>query len=96
VTREQAPRLGQRQRLEVPETAAKQDETVEGLAEAELVDLDTQSADPVEDDATNNTDEDYQPIPRYRSPRSHDHEAGDLGSASRSDPAMVAILERLT
>jgi hypothetical protein len=96
VTREQAPRLGQRQRPEVLETAAEQDETVEGLTEAELVDLDTQPADPVEDDATDSTDEDYQPIPRYRSPRSHDHEAGGSGSASRSDPAMVAILERLT
>jgi hypothetical protein len=45
--------------------------------------------------ATDSTNEDYQPIPRYRSPRSHDHEAGGLGSASRSDLAMVAILERL-
>jgi hypothetical protein len=41
VTREQTPRPGQRQRPEVPETAAEQDETVEGLAEAELADLDT-------------------------------------------------------
>jgi hypothetical protein len=96
VTREQAPRPGQRQRAEVPETVAEQDETVEGLAEAELADLDAQPADPVVDDATNSTYEDYQPIPRYRSPRSHDHEAGGSGSASRSDPAMVAILERLT
>jgi hypothetical protein len=96
VTREQAPRPGQRHRLEVPETTAKQDETVEGLTEAELADLDIQPADPVQDDATDSTDEDYQPIPRYRSPRSHDHEAGGSGSASRSDPAMVAILERLT
>jgi hypothetical protein len=96
VTREQAPSPGQRQRLEVPETAAEQDETVEGLAEAELVDLDAQSADQAEDVATDSTDEDYQPIPRYRSPRPHDHEAGGSGSASRLDPAMVAILERLT
>jgi hypothetical protein len=96
VTREQAPRPRQRQRLEVPETAAEQDETVEGLAEVELIDLDAQPADPVEDDATDSTDEDYQPIPRYHSPRSHDHEADGLGSVSRSDPAMVAILERLT
>jgi hypothetical protein len=96
VTREQAPRPGQRQRTEVPKTAVEQDETVEGLAEAELVDLDAQLADLVEDDATDSTDEDYQPIPRYRSPRSHDHGAGGSGSASRSDPAMVAILERLT
>jgi hypothetical protein len=96
VTREQAPRPGQRQRLEVPETAAEQDETVEGLAEAELIDLDTYLPDPVEDVSTDSTDENYQPIPRYRSPRSHDHEASGSGSASRSDPAMVAILERLT
>jgi hypothetical protein len=96
VTREQAPSLRQRQRLEVPETAAEQDETVEGLAEAELADLGAQPADPVEDIATNSTDEDYQPIPRYRSPRPHDHEAGGSGSASSSDLAMVTILERLT
>jgi hypothetical protein len=96
VTREQAPRPGQRQRLEILETAAEQDETVEGLAEAELIDLDTQPADLVEDVATDSTDEDYQPIPQYRSPRSHDHEAGGSGSAYRLDLAMVAILERLT
>jgi hypothetical protein len=96
VTREQAPRPGQRQRLEVPETAIEQDETVEGLAEAELADLDTQPANPDEDDATDSTDEDYRPIPRYRSPWPHGHEAGGSGSASRSDPAMVAIIERLT
>jgi hypothetical protein len=59
VTREQAPRPGQRQRPEVLEIAAEQDETVEGLAEAELADVDTQPADPVEDVATDNTDEDY-------------------------------------
>jgi hypothetical protein len=97
VTREQAPGPGQRQRPEVPEIAAEQDETVEGLAEAELADLDAQQlADQAEDVATDSTDEDYQPIPRYRSPRPHDHEAGGSGLASRSDPAMMAILKRLT
>jgi hypothetical protein len=96
VTREQAPGLGQRQRPEVPETAAEQDKTVEGLAEVELADLDAQPTDLVEDVATDSTDEHYQLIPRYRSPRPHDHEVGGSGSASRSDPAMVAILERLT
>jgi hypothetical protein len=45
VTREQAPRPRQRQRPEVPETTGEQDETVEGLAEAELADLDIQPAD---------------------------------------------------
>jgi hypothetical protein len=59
VTREQAPSPGQRQRPEVPETAAEQNETVEGLAEAELVDLDAQPADPVEDVVTDSTNEDY-------------------------------------
>jgi hypothetical protein len=68
VTREQAPRLGQRQRTEVPKTVAEQDKTIEGLAEAKLTDLDAQPTDPVEDDATNSTDEDYYPIPRYCSP----------------------------
>jgi hypothetical protein len=96
VTRDQALGPGQRQRPEVPETAAEQDETVEGLAEVELADLDAQPADQAEDVATDSTDEDYQPIPRYRSPRPHDHEAGGSGSASRSDLAMVATLERLT
>jgi hypothetical protein len=96
VTREQAPGSGQRQRLEVPEIAAEQDKTIEGLAKAELADLDAQPADQVEDVATNSTDEDYQPIPRYRSPRPDDHEAGGSSLASRSDLAMVAILERLT
>jgi hypothetical protein len=86
VTREQAPRPGHRQRTEVPETTVEQDETVEGLVEAELADLDAQPADLVKDNATDSTDEDYQPIPWYRSPRSHDHEAGGSGSASRLDP----------
>jgi hypothetical protein len=96
VTREQTPGPGQRQRPEIPETAAEQDETVEGLTEAELTDLDAQPVDQAEDVATDSTDEDNQPIPWYRSPRPHDHEASGSGSASRSDPAMVAILERLT
>jgi hypothetical protein len=81
---------------EVPETAAEQDETIQGLAKVELADLDAQPANLEEDVATDSTDEDYQPIPRYRSPRPHDHEAGGSSSASRSDLAMVAILERLT
>jgi hypothetical protein len=68
VTREQAPGPGQRQRPEVLETAAEQDKTVQGLAEAELADLEAQPTDPDEDVATDSIDEDYQPIPRYRSP----------------------------
>jgi hypothetical protein len=96
LTREQVPGSSQRQRAEVPETAAEQDSTVEGLVEAELTNLDAQPTNLDEDNATDNTDDDYQPLPRYRSPRPHDHEAGGSGLASRSDPAMVAILERLT
>jgi hypothetical protein len=96
LTHEQAPSQSQRQRAEVPETVAEQDQTIEGLAEAELADLDAQPAVPDEDDATDSTDDDYQPLPRYRSPRSHDHEAGGSSLVSCSNPAMVAILERLT
>jgi hypothetical protein len=96
ITREQAPRQGQRQRAEVPKTVAEQDQTVEGLAKAELADLDAQPADLDEDDATDSTDDDYQPLPRYRSPRPHNHKAGGSGSASCSDKAMVVILKRLT
>jgi hypothetical protein len=58
--------------------------------------LDAQPADLDEDDATDSTDDDYQPLPRYRSPRSHDYEAGGSDLASCIDPTMVAILERLT
>jgi hypothetical protein len=58
--------------------------------------LDAQPANPDKDDATDSTDDDYQPLPQYRSPRPHDHEAGGSGSASCSNLAMVAILERLT
>jgi hypothetical protein len=94
--RESRPPYQNRERPQVPETAAEQDATVQGLAEVELADLDAQPADIAEDEASDSTDEDYQPIPRYRSPRPHDHEAGGSGSASRSDPAMMAILERLT
>jgi hypothetical protein len=95
ITREEA-RQGQCQRAKIPETAAEKDQTVEGLAEAELANLDAQPANSDEDDATDSTYDDYLPLPRYRSPRPHDHEAGGSGSASRLDPAMVAILERLT
>jgi hypothetical protein len=87
---------GQREKPKVPETASEQDATVQGLAELELADLDAQPADIAEDEASDSTDKDYQRISRYRSPRPHDHEAGGSGSVSRLDPAMVAILERLT
>jgi hypothetical protein len=58
--------------------------------------LDAQPVDLDEDDATDSTDDDYQSLSWYRSPCPHDHEVGGSGSATRSDPAMVAILERLT
>jgi hypothetical protein len=54
---------GQRERPEVPETATEQDATVQGLAEVELADLDAQPADIAEDEASDSTDEDYQPSP---------------------------------
>jgi hypothetical protein len=85
LTREQAPSLSQRQRAEVPETAAKQDQTVEGLAEAELADLDAQPADPDEDDATDSTDDDsVVSVPRLHSYSDGIHSTGSA-QASPSD-----------
>jgi hypothetical protein len=47
---------GQQERPEVLETAAEQDVTVEGLAEAKLADLDAQPANLVEDEASDSID----------------------------------------
>jgi hypothetical protein len=49
----------ERERPQVPETAAEQDATVQGLAKAELADLDAQPANIAEDEASNSTNEDY-------------------------------------
>jgi hypothetical protein len=71
---------------------------VQGLAEAELEQLENQGAGAaqveLDSDPTDSSDDDYQSLPTYRSPRSHDREASDLGSAT--DPALVSILSRLT
>jgi hypothetical protein len=42
---------------------------------------------------TDSSDEDYQPLPTYRSPHPHDREAS--GSGSATDLALVSILSRL-
>jgi hypothetical protein len=50
--RESRPLHQDKERPQVPETAAEQDATVQGLAEAELADLDAQPADIAEDEAS--------------------------------------------
>jgi hypothetical protein len=81
----------------VLETAAQQDATMQGLAEAKLEQLETQGAGTtqveLDSDPTDSSNDDYQPLPMYRSSRPHDREARGLGSAI--DPALVSILSRL-
>jgi hypothetical protein len=82
----------------VLETAAEQDATVQGLAEAELEQLETQELGvaqvELDSDPTDSSDDDYQSLPTYWSPRLHDREAS--GSGSATDPALVSILSKLT
>jgi hypothetical protein len=82
----------------VLETATEQDATVQGLAEAELEQLETQGAGvaqvELDSDPTDSLDDNYQLLPTYRSPRPHNREAS--GSGSATDPALVSILSRLT
>jgi hypothetical protein len=70
---------------------------VQGLAEVELEQLETQGAGAaqveLESDPTDSSDNDYQPLPMYCSSRPHDREAS--GSGSATDPALVSILSRL-
>jgi hypothetical protein len=70
---------------------------VQGLAKAELEQLETQGAGAaqveLESDPTDSSDNDYQSLPTYRSSRPHDREAS--GSGSATDPALVSILSRL-
>ena len=62
-TRSRTPRQSHRQRLEVLETEAEQDEAIRALVELELADLDPQPDAEDEDDLFDSLDEDYQPIP---------------------------------
>ena len=50
-------------RLEVPETAAQQDEIIRGIAETKEEELDAQQEDEVKSDPSDSSDNDYQPIP---------------------------------
>jgi hypothetical protein len=71
---------------------------MQGLAEAELEQLETQGARTtqveLDSDPTDNSDDDYQSLHTYHSSRLHDREAS--GSGSATNPALVSILSRLT
>jgi hypothetical protein len=81
----------------VTETAAQQDTTVQGLAEAELEQLETQGAGAekveLDSDPIDSSDDNYQPLPTFRSSHPHDTEAS--GSGSATDPTLVSILSKL-
>jgi hypothetical protein len=82
----------------VSKIAVEQDATVQGLAEAELEQLETQGAGvaqvELDSDPIDCSDDDHQPLPTYHSPRPHDREASSSGLAI--DLALVSILSRLT
>ena len=65
--------------LEVPETAAQQDEIIRGIAATEE-ELATQQEDEVENDPSDSSNDDYQPILQM-APRPHDREASGSSSA---------------
>ena len=67
-------------RLEIPETAAEQDEIIKGIAAAQEEQLDAQQEDMVESDPSDSSDDYYQPIPQM-APRPHDREASGSSSA---------------
>ena len=56
------------------EIEAEQDEAIRALIELKLVDLEAQQNDKVEDDLSDSSDEDYQPITRMP-PWAHNREA---------------------
>ena len=85
-----------RRRPDVPESAAQQDDIIRGIAATEEEEL-AQQEGMVVSDPSDSSDDDYQPIPRMP-PQQHDHEAGSSSSAPsapQTDPALLAILERM-
>ena len=52
-----------RRRLEVPETAAQQDDTIRGIIATKEEQLDAQQEEMVESDPSDSSDEDYHDIP---------------------------------
>jgi hypothetical protein len=68
------------------------------LVESELADLETQPDNVVEDDPSDSSNEDYQPIPRMP-PWAHDREARGFSLAPpqspQTGPAFLVILERM-
>ena len=73
------------------------DETIRGIVATEEEQLDAQQEGMVESDPSDSSDEDYWDIPQTPT-RRHDHEAGSSSSAPpapQTDPALLAILERM-
>ena len=64
----------------MPQTIAKQDETITAITETKPEQLEARQEDMVKSDPTDNLDEDYQPIP-HLPPHAHDREVGGSSSA---------------
>ena len=89
----QAPAQPSR-RPDVPESAAQQDEIIRGIAATEEEQLEAQQEVTESSDSSN---DDYLSIP-HMPPRRHDAEAGSSSlapPAPQTDPALIAILERM-
>ena len=80
----QAPSQPHR-RLDVPKTAAQQDEIIMDIATIEEEQLEAQQEGIVETDPSDSSDDDYQAIPQMP-PRQHDSEAGGSSLAPPQAP----------
>ena len=66
--------------LEVPKTAAQQDEIIRCIVAIEEEELDAQQVDVIESDLSDSSDDDYQSILQM-APRPHNREASGSSSA---------------
>ena len=83
-----------RRRLDVPESTAQQDEIIRGISATKEEQLEAQQE---VSEPSDSSDDDYLPIPQMP-PCRHDAEAGSSSSAPptpQTDPALIAILERM-
>ena len=79
-----------RRRLDIPESAAQQDEIIRGIAATEEEQLEAQEERSESSDSSNDN---YLPIPQMP-PRRHDG-SSSAPPAPQTDPALIAILERM-
>ena len=69
----------------MPETEAEQDNAIRALVESKLADMEAQQDDEDEDNLSNSSDEDNQPIP-WLPPWAHNREASGSSLAPPQPP----------